>query len=59
MFGTAKNHEPPMTDQDLQDWAESVDARSNVGGPGGATPEGVISAGQAIADMIGARKGRK
>lgn len=49
---------PPMTAEDLDDWAYSVDARSNANGPRGETPEGVINAGQAIVDAINARKGR-
>jgi len=49
---------PPMTVQDLDDWAYSVDSRSNANGPGGETPDSVINAGQAIVDALNARKGR-
>jgi hypothetical protein len=48
----------PMTDQDLQDWGGSVDAKSAVGGGKGKTPENVIAAGQAAADVTRARWGR-
>lgn len=48
----------PMTDQDLQDWGASVDAKSAVGGGKGKTPENVINAGQAAADVTRARWGR-
>ena len=47
-----------MTDQDLQDWAASVDRRSAVSGRRGETPENVIAAGQAVADLISSRKGK-
>ena len=46
---------PPMTVQDLDDWAYSVDSRSNANGPGGETPDSVINA---IVDALNARKGR-
>jgi hypothetical protein len=49
---------PPMSAQDLDDWASAVDARSNVSVSGRVTPENVISAGQAVTDVISARRGR-
>ena len=49
----------PMTAQDLDDWADAVDARSNVSVSGRVTPENVINAGQAVTDAIKARWGTK
>lgn len=48
----------PMTAQDLQDWGGAVDAASNVSVSGRFTPENVIAAGQAAADVTKARWGR-
>lgn len=50
---------PPLTDQDLADWGGAVDAKSNVGGRRGETPERVIAAGQAVVDLVNARRGRR
>lgn len=49
----------PMTDQDLDDWGDAVDARSNVSARGRKTPENVINAGEAVLAVINSRKGRK
>jgi len=49
----------PMSDQDLQDWAAAVDAKSGVGGSGGRASERDLNAGQAVADLINSRRGRR
>ena len=48
----------PMTDQDLADWGNAVDAKSSVSGRPGVTRENTINAGQAAADVINARRGK-
>jgi hypothetical protein len=48
----------PMTEQDLADWGGSVDARSGVSLGVHATPENVISAGEAVLAVINARRGK-
>jgi hypothetical protein len=47
-----------MTEQDLADWGKAVDARSSVSLGVHATPENVISAGEAVLAVINARRGK-
>jgi hypothetical protein len=48
----------PMTAQDLQDWSAVIDARAQADQARGVIRNGVIDAGQAVTDLINARRGR-
>jgi len=49
----------PMTEQDLADWGNVIDSKSNVSVSGRETPESVINAGEAALAVINGRRGRK
>jgi hypothetical protein len=48
-----------MTDQDVQDWSAVIDAKAQADQARGVIRNGVINAGQAVTDLIIARRGRK
>jgi hypothetical protein len=49
---------PPMTDQDLDDWCASIDARAQADQRRGVIRNSVINAGDAVVTVIKARRGR-
>jgi hypothetical protein len=55
--GTVSAGLQPMTDQDLQDWGAVIDAKAQQDQARGVIRNGVINAGQAVTDLINARRG--